>query len=292
MAVLDVDGDRWPDLLFVNASRPARHGLYRNNRDGTFTDVSAGSGLDTADFYALGATVADYDNDGRDDVFLTSVEGGRLFHNAGSGRFVDVTENRRHRATAILPSAPRGSTTTATAWPDLFVGNYVEWSPEREVNCASGGIARLLRPGRLPAARAEALSQPRQRPFRGRDADAPGSANRSTRRWAWRFSTTTWTAGPTCSSASDRVPARLFRNDRRGGFVEGGVPAGSRAQRERPRAGEHGRGRRRLRSLGTPGSRGGQLHQRDARVVPQRRRRDSSSTSRRARRSAARACCR
>src|SRR5688572_15602821 len=91
VAVLDVDGDRWPDLLFVNASQPARHGLYRNNRDGSFTDVSAGSGLAVADLYALGASVADYDNDGRDDVFLTSVDGGRLFRNAGRGRFEDVT---------------------------------------------------------------------------------------------------------------------------------------------------------------------------------------------------------
>ena len=116
VAVLDLDGDRWPDLLFVNDAAPAplRHGLYRNNRDGTFTDVSAGSGLDTADIYALGAAVADYDNDGRDDVFITTVDGGRLFHNAGNGRFADVTRAPAF-ATPILRSAPRGSITTATA---------------------------------------------------------------------------------------------------------------------------------------------------------------------------------
>ncbi|HEX7793829.1 MAG TPA: VCBS repeat-containing protein, partial [Vicinamibacterales bacterium] len=71
VAVLDIDGDRWPDLLFVNGKdwraggRPARHGLFRNNHDGTFKDVLAGSGFDTANVYGIGASVADYDNDGR-----------------------------------------------------------------------------------------------------------------------------------------------------------------------------------------------------------------------------------
>src|SRR5215831_5076512 len=67
VAVLDVDGDRWPDLLLVNgkdwqppASRPA-HKLYRNNHDGTFKDIFAGSGLDTVSSYGLGASIADYD---------------------------------------------------------------------------------------------------------------------------------------------------------------------------------------------------------------------------------------
>ena len=224
VAVLDVDGDRWSDLLFVNASRPARHGLYRNNRDGTFTDVSAGSGLGAADLYALGATVADYDNDGRDDVFLTSVDGGRLFHNAGSGRFVDVT-----RTAGITNS----DFAVSAAWldydrdglADLFVGNYVEWSPERELTCTSGGT----------------------RGYCGPDAYRPRAPKLYRNRGGGRFEDVTRTAGlgepldkamgvavldhdmdgwPDVFVASDRVPARLFRNDRRGGFVEGGVPAG------------------------------------------------------------------
>ena len=98
VAVLDFDSDGWPDLLFVNGAdwRPdgtrSRCSLYRNNGDGTFTDASSGSGLVGVDGYALGAAVADYDNDGRDDVFVTTAEGGRLFHNEGNGRVLDVTE--------------------------------------------------------------------------------------------------------------------------------------------------------------------------------------------------------
>ena len=224
VAVLDVDGDRWPDLLFVNASPPARHGLYRNNRDGTFTDVSAGSGLDTADIYALGAAVADYDNDGRDDVFLTSVEGGRLFRNAGRGRFEDVTRTAGIGNTDFAVSA---------AWldydrdglADLFVGNYVEWSPDREVNCASGGI----------------------RGYCGPDTYRPRAPKLYRNRGSGRFEDVTRAAGlaepvdkamgvavldhdmdgwPDVFVGSDRVPARLFRNNRSGGFVETGVPAG------------------------------------------------------------------
>ncbi|HYU42254.1 MAG TPA: VCBS repeat-containing protein, partial [Vicinamibacteria bacterium] len=74
---VDLDGDGWPDLLFVNSKNwPGRPGpaslpaFYRNNRDGTFTDVTRGSGLDVS-MYGLGAAAADYDNDGRVDVYLT-----------------------------------------------------------------------------------------------------------------------------------------------------------------------------------------------------------------------------
>jgi enediyne biosynthesis protein E4 len=245
VAVLDVDGDRWPDLLFVNASpssstasqaspsaapatrdgsRSARHGLYRNNRDGTFTDVSAGSGLDTADRYALGASVADFDNDGRDDVFLSTVDGGRLFRNAGGGRFADVTTTAGIANSDFAVSA---------AWldydrdglADLFIGNYVEWSPGQEVNCASGGT----------------------RGYCGPDTYRPRAPKLYRNRGNGRFDDVTRPAGlaepvdkamgvavldhdmdgwPDVFVASDRVPARLFRNNRRGGFVEGGVPAG------------------------------------------------------------------
>ena len=67
--MLDLDGDGRSDLLFVNGRRwesagETRHGLFRNNGDGTFGDVFAGSGLDGAEIYGLGAAVADYDNDG------------------------------------------------------------------------------------------------------------------------------------------------------------------------------------------------------------------------------------
>src|SRR5438093_1446307 len=95
-AIFDADGDGWLDILFVNGrnwkpgGRRSLQALYRNNGDGTFSDISRGSGLDV-ELYAMGVAVADYDNDGRDDVYLTALEGDRLFRNVGNGRFIDVT---------------------------------------------------------------------------------------------------------------------------------------------------------------------------------------------------------
>src|SRR5208337_44680 len=100
LGIIDYDGDGYPDLLFLNGSplpgapKPARMPtceLYHNNRDGTFTDVTASSGLGVPG-YAMGCVVADYDNDGREDVFITYYGGQRLFHNNGNGTFTDVTE--------------------------------------------------------------------------------------------------------------------------------------------------------------------------------------------------------
>src|ERR1051325_7014121 len=78
-AFLDFDGDGWPDILLLNGKdwmprgRKTLSALYHNNRNGTFTDITAGSGLDI-EMYAMGAAIADYDNDGRDDIYITALE--------------------------------------------------------------------------------------------------------------------------------------------------------------------------------------------------------------------------
>ena len=230
VAVLDIDGDGWPDLLFVNgrdwqaAGRPSRQGLFRNNRDATFTDVLAGSGLDEVNLYGLGAAIADYDNDGRDDIFMTTVDGGRLFHNDGHGRFVDVTARAGIRNTEFAVSA---------AWVDydrdgrvdLFIGNYVRWSPDAEVRCGLGG----------------------ERGYCGPDAYKPVASKLYRNTGGGRFEDVTARAGlgepsdkamgvavldyngdgwPDLFVGNDRVPAKLYRNDGRGRFVEEGVQAG------------------------------------------------------------------
>ena len=78
------------------APRRSLHALYRNNKNGTFTNVTAGSGLDV-EMYGMGVAVGDYDNDGRDDVYITALEGDRLFHNEGNFKFRDVTKAVGHR---------------------------------------------------------------------------------------------------------------------------------------------------------------------------------------------------
>ena len=143
-AFLDYDNDGWQDILLVNSmdwpenkKRRSYSALYHNNKDGTFTDVTAQAGLGL-EMYGIGAAIADYDNDGNVDIYITNVGQNRLFRNLGGGKFVDVTA----RAGVGDPGF-----STAAAWfdydndgkLDLFVGNYVEWSPETDQNCTLDG---------------------------------------------------------------------------------------------------------------------------------------------------------
>jgi hypothetical protein len=141
---LDVDGDGWQDILLVNSTKwPGRAGppshpqLYRNNGNGTFTDVTVGSGLDV-ELYGMGAAAADYDNDGRVDVFITAVGGNRLFHNAGNGRFTDVT-GRAGLAGAGFSTSALWFDYDADGKLDLFVARYVDWSIDKDLFCTLDG---------------------------------------------------------------------------------------------------------------------------------------------------------
>src|SRR5438477_976637 len=98
-AFLDYDGDGWQDILLVNGMDWPGHKrqrstlrLYRNNRNGTFTDVTRTAGLDV-EMYGMGVAVGDYNNDGFPDIFITCVGQSRLFRNTGKGTFVDATRS-------------------------------------------------------------------------------------------------------------------------------------------------------------------------------------------------------
>lgn len=140
-AFIDYDNDDWQDILLVNGKDWGGHStgrrqtmsLYRNNQDGTFTDVTETAGL-AVKLYGLGVAVADYDNDGDDDLYISCLEADRLFQNQGDGTFVDATEP------AGIDNPGLG---TSCAWLDydkdgnldLFVANYVEWTPETNLFC-------------------------------------------------------------------------------------------------------------------------------------------------------------
>ncbi len=101
-AFLDYDGDGWQDILLINGMEWPGHrnqkstlALYRNNRNGTFTDVTHSAGLDGAEMYGMGVAVGDYNNDGFPDILVTCVGQNRLFRNTGKGTFVDVTRRQR-----------------------------------------------------------------------------------------------------------------------------------------------------------------------------------------------------
>jgi hypothetical protein len=144
-AFLDYDRDGWQDVLLINGmdwpghkQRRSTLRLYHNNRNGTFTDVTSRSGLDV-EMYGMGVAVGDYDNDGFPDILVTCVGQNRLFHNTGKGTFTDVTN-----ASGL---GKRLSFSTSVLWfdydrdglLDLFVCNYVKWSPERDVFCSLDG---------------------------------------------------------------------------------------------------------------------------------------------------------
>ena len=133
VAVFDYDNDGWMDIYFVNGSTledvhsdKCHSGkLYRNNHDGTFSDVTAKSGL-THCGWGYGIAVGDYDNDGREDLYITYLDGGVLYHNNGDGTFTDVT------AKAGVGNAGHWGTSAAfgdydsDGKLDLYVANYVD----------------------------------------------------------------------------------------------------------------------------------------------------------------------
>ena len=135
VAVIDYDGDGWPDLYFTNApsvamalaGKKARSALYHNNHDGTFTDVTDKAGV-AFPCWAMGAAVGDYNNDGRPDLLVSCFGGVVLYRNNGDGTFADVTA-------ASGLDKDRGWATGATfgdydgdGFSDLFVPHYVDFN--------------------------------------------------------------------------------------------------------------------------------------------------------------------
>ena len=144
-AFLDYDGDGWPDILLVNSMDWPGHKrqwstpkLYRNNRDGTFSDVTKAAGLDV-EMYGMGVAVGDYNNDGFPDVFISCVGQNRLFRNMGNGKFTDVTKTSGLMGRQGLSTSAVWLDYDRDGLLDLFVCNYVRWTPEHDVFCSLDG---------------------------------------------------------------------------------------------------------------------------------------------------------
>jgi len=156
VAVFDYDGDGWPDIFVANgAAIPSleksgpeyENKLFRNNHDGSFTDVTRKAGL-AGSGYSMGVAAADYDNDGNVDLFVTGVRGNTLYRNRGDGTFEDVTGK--------AGLGEKGKWSVAAGWfdydndgrLDLFVVRYVQWDPAKEIFCgyAEKGIRQYCNP--------------------------------------------------------------------------------------------------------------------------------------------------
>jgi enediyne biosynthesis protein E4 len=230
VAVLDVDGDGWPDLLFINSHPFGPHAkktlcaLYRNNHNGTFTDITAGSGLDV-EMYGMGVAVADYDNDGRDDVYITAIDGDHLFHNEGNGKFRDVTKS------SGIHNANFGE---SAAWldydrdgkPDLFVTNYVQWTEKGDLWCSMDGSTKSYC---TPESYKGTSSKLYHNLGNGRFEDVTEKAglgdatSKSLGVTVFDMDNDGW---PDLFVANDTQPNKLYRNNHDGTFSDVGVSAG------------------------------------------------------------------
>jgi hypothetical protein len=151
VALLDYDNDGYLDIFFTNgasipgldkSNRRFFNRLYHNNHDGTFTDVTERAGV-AGEGYSMGAAAGDYDNDGWADLYVTGVNRNILYHNNHDGTFTDVTQ--KAGVTGVFGSKKLWS--VSAAWIDydndglldLFVANYLDWSPENSRVCGAPG---------------------------------------------------------------------------------------------------------------------------------------------------------
>lgn len=149
VAFLDYDNDGWVDIFLVNSgasdfykpAKPLKNALYKNNRNGTFTDVTDAAGVAGGKEFGMGCTIADYDNDGYPDILVTAYGRCTLYHNNGNGTFTDVTE----KAGVAAP----GWTTSAVWFDydndgklDLFLCSFVQFSLGTNVFCGDNKLGK------------------------------------------------------------------------------------------------------------------------------------------------------
>ena len=140
---IDYDQDGLLDLYLVQTAatkaykppQPLRSALYRNNGDGTFTDVTSKAGVGGEGHYGQGVCVGDFDNDGYPDLYVTGYGSAILYHNNGNGTFTDVTEKARVADKAMWSTSAAWIDYDKDGWLDLVVCNYIEWSPENNIWC-------------------------------------------------------------------------------------------------------------------------------------------------------------
>jgi enediyne biosynthesis protein E4 len=252
-AFIDYDNDGWMDIFILGGplawnSCPASNRLYNNNRDGTFTDVTAKAGLLDAG-WAQGVCVGDYNNDGFEDLFLTYYGQNRLYRNNGDGTFTDVTA----KAGLLYPGTRYSTGCTFVDYNrdgllDLFVSNYLEidlaTAPSPRWPCPTA-ITRACPstavPLGLPKAQALPLSQQwRRHLYRCLQRVRHQARSRIVRPHRRRIDADEdgW---PISSSPAIPRSLLLLMNNHDGTFREEALLRGIASQRRWPRDGRHGR---------------------------------------------------
>src|SRR6478672_2957324 len=152
-AFLDYDNDGWMDIFLVNSGpsdffkprRQLRNALYKNNRDGTFTDVTEAAGVAGGGAFGMGVAVGDYDSDGFPDLFVSAYGRPTLFRNNGNGTFTDVTDK-----SGLLRIPEFLGWTTSAVWfdydndgrLDLFVCSFIDYGKTQHFSCGDNKLGR------------------------------------------------------------------------------------------------------------------------------------------------------
>jgi len=231
-AFIDYDQDGGPDILLVDGQdwpghrqAPSTLRLYHNDRDGTFSDVTAAARL-AVSMYGLGAAIGDYDNDGRDDIFVTGLGQSRLFHNVGDGTFADVT------VAAGFGGIDEFS--TSAAWVDydrdgrldLLVANYIQWTPATDLRCTLDGVHKsYCTPESYKGTSARLWRNLGNGKFEDatRRAGLHDPSSKGLGVAVLDYNNDGW---PDLLIANDTQPNKLFLNNRNGTFTENGIAAG------------------------------------------------------------------
>jgi enediyne biosynthesis protein E4 len=237
-AFVDYDNDGWMDIFLLSGTRlsgnpaGATNRLYKNNRDGTFTDVTEKAGMESIG-WASGVCIGDYNNDGFEDIFFTSYGQNHLYRNNGDGTFTDVT-----KAVGLWNEQPRWGAGCSfldynrDGHLDLFVSNYVRFSfdnapvPGEGGNCNFKGIPVECGPRGLPTGRHLLYRNNGDGTFT--DVSQEAGIARATESYgmtviAADLDEDGWTD---IFVACDSTPSLLFMNNHDGTFREEGVPRG------------------------------------------------------------------
>ncbi|MGH9856227.1 MAG: FG-GAP repeat domain-containing protein, partial [Acidobacteriota bacterium] len=215
-----INSKDWPE----QRKKPSYMALYRNNHNGTFTDVTKEAGL-AVELFGFGTAIADFDNDSDSDIYVTALESDRLFENQGNGKFFDITQK------AGLTDSDFGS---SAAWLDydkdglldLFVCNYVKWSIEKDLFCTLDGTNKsYCTPESYPGASSRLYRNRGDKTFEDvtKKAGLLDPTSKALGVVAFDYN---MDGAMDLFVANDTEPNKLYQNNGNGTFTEKGVMSG------------------------------------------------------------------